>query len=172
MKARRGYSLLEMLVVMAGMSMVLGVCVSLIFTLLRMDRTGRALMAEGNVTARLSRDLRRDVRAAHDVALASHAAAPARQAVLRLTGPRRVEYRVEPSQVIRTLSESGAVQSREVYRLKHTGQTHFELDRAPPSTVVRLVLETGAGAAGSAAQAPWIVESVVGRDGRFEASKE
>lgn len=167
MSGRRGFSLLEILVVMAGMSMVLGVCISLIYGLLRMERSGRAILAEGQVTARMARDFRRDLRAAQSVDLGSVASGQARQAVLRLPGKRTVEYRAEKRQVIRTVSEENEIRGREVYRLNRSGRAHFDREKGSTSTIVRLVVDSAPGSAGSGTEASCVIEAILGRDARF-----
>ena len=64
MTRRRGYSLVEMLFVMSALAVVFGLCVSLIFMLIRLDKAGRARVTQAVIVERLARQFRQDARAA------------------------------------------------------------------------------------------------------------
>ena len=76
----RGYSLVEMVLVIGGLSIILGLCGSLLHTLLRLDRSGRESINDSTTLGRLARQFRRDVRS-------SHAAKPGDPGSLELTRP-------------------------------------------------------------------------------------
>lgn len=64
MKARRGYSLVELLVVISSLAVVMGICVAILHSLLKLDRVGRAHLAQAMTRDRLAHQFRKDVHAA------------------------------------------------------------------------------------------------------------
>ena len=87
-RARRGFTLVELLVVIGGVAVTLGMCVALIQSLLRLDRGARLHLAETSAVGRIGHQFRQDVRAA------SRAKEDASRLELALAAPdeRIVEY--------------------------------------------------------------------------------
>ena len=81
---RRGYTLIEMIVVMTAGTVLMGIAVTLLCALLRAEGTGRALVERSASLGRLADQFRRDV----------HAADQAAKGIWRLPGKEGVTLRV------------------------------------------------------------------------------
>lgn len=164
-RRRRGYVILELLLVISSLVVVLGLCVGLIHSLLRLDRVARDHLAETTARDRLARQFRRDVRAASRSSLKA-GAAPAPK--LELTGPggRIVEYAPGDGRVIRSERDGDRQVGREDYRLPSrpvTGFRSLEEDGAP-FVVLSLRRKADASTAGRAREAEY--QAMLGRDAR------
>ncbi len=129
---RRGHSLIELIVVMGGVVILLGLCAGLIHTLLRLDRGGRDSVHDTATLAGLSRRFRQDVRAARD-------AKPGEPGSLELTRPggHPVSYRTRGARLVREERDGAAVVRREAYAVARLGPVRFETDGG----LVRLIAE-------------------------------
>lgn len=127
MNARRtGTSLLEMMVVMALLSVVLTRGAQTLVVLMKADDDGRRILVEETAFARLADRFRQDVRAATEAALLD-GDGEERILRLKLSADRAVEYRTGSDGVHVVASEKGRPLGRETYRLSR-GASHFELD--------------------------------------------
>ncbi len=84
MKNRSGYSLIEMIVVMTGGTVLMGIAVTLLCALLRAEGTGRALVERSASLSRLADQFRRDV----------HATDQAAKGIWRLPGKEGITLRL------------------------------------------------------------------------------
>lgn len=167
MTRRRGFSLVELLVVLSMMAIVLVLCVGLIHTLLRLDRAARAQVAEDADLSRLAREFRRDVRAATALEPIPFAAGPSTWLPLALPGGRTVEYRSRGNTLIRSERTAEAILRTETFRLPSRVAVRWEIEGTGDRTVVGLVLDPPPGREAGPAPAGHRIEGVLGQDHRF-----
>ena len=113
---RRGFTLVEMMVAISVGTVLLGLAALLIGSLMKLDRAGRARLAEESRLDRLAQVFRADVHAATGLA----PGAPAGELRLILPGGRSVAYRAGPGAVVRARPD---------------GEERFAL---PPGSMARL----------------------------------
>jgi prepilin-type N-terminal cleavage/methylation domain-containing protein len=112
---RRGYSLIELVVVMTIATVIVGLAAAMLHLLLRTERNGRQQMHRSAALARLADQFRDDVRAA------------ARQLVpddanpscwtFEMEAGRNVQYRAQAGQIERVETLGGQIERRESYAL-------------------------------------------------------
>jgi hypothetical protein len=126
---RRGYALMELLIVITALMIMLGLGVGLIHALLKLDRAGRAHLTEVTTRGRLARRFREDVRAASRVEATRDQSG--RAVTLHLEHPDGppVAYRAEPRRVVREQpgEDKESQTRREVYRLRGPGSPRFDV---------------------------------------------
>src|SRR5262249_8841463 len=122
---RRGYVLVEMLLVMTALVIVLGLCVGLIHSLHRLSRIGADHLAEATARDRLARQFRQDVRAASQSSIAAADPKPAGAIELRGPGDRLVAYVPGDGRVVRTEREAERQIRREEYRFPSGAVARF-----------------------------------------------
>lgn len=140
---RRGYSLIETVVVVGAVTIVLSLCGLILHGMLRLDRAGRGQFDDSATIGRLSRQFREDVHAAATVET------PVSKNVPRMLTLKRdnlaIEYRAEGPWLTRTeRGDDGKARNREGYRVDRIGPVKFvvkrplvnlTLDRMPEKTV-------------------------------------
>jgi prepilin-type N-terminal cleavage/methylation domain-containing protein len=154
---RRGFSLIEMMVVISAGAVLLGLCVVLIHTLLRLDRTSRARMSEGLAVGGLARDFRDDVRAARSARLLSDSARAGRLELFLPDG-RTVSYRTRDGELVRLETLDGEPDRIERYHVS----ARPELKPLGNRTLVGLSL----------GPRDLRIEAVLGLDRRFDRTPE
>jgi prepilin-type N-terminal cleavage/methylation domain-containing protein len=112
---RRGYSLIELVVVMTIATVIVGLAAAMLHLLLRTERNGRQQMHRSAALARLADQFRTDVHAA------------ARQPVpddanpscwtFEMEAGRNVQYRAQAGQIERVETLGGQIERRESYAL-------------------------------------------------------
>lgn len=132
---RRGASLIELMLVIGGVTIVLGLCAGLLHALLRLDRSGRSAIHDTATVARLARRFRQDARAADAAKPREGKEVPAALEFTTADGP-NVTYRVEGKRLLREEAAGKTVQRRESYAVDRLGPVAFGVDAAR----VRLVL--------------------------------
>jgi len=143
MKRRHAISLVEMVAAMAVGSVIMGVAVTMLYTLLRMDRVARERIERSAVLCRLSEQFREDVRSATE-AIEDDAAASWK---FILAAEHAVTYTAESGRVARVETVGEGPPRREWYRL-------------PPGAVVTIQIPSppaplpASGARGEAASPP------------------
>jgi len=123
---RRGTSLIEMVIIIGGATVLLSVCGGFMHLLLRLEETGRASIADTSNVSRLAVQFRRDVRGS-----TTAVAVPAAEGTppgLDLTTPGRpvIGYRTSGDRLLRTETEGERVVRREGYRFTGLGPAAFE----------------------------------------------
>lgn len=153
---RMGYSLIEMVLLMGGITVILVLCAGLLHTLLRLDRSGRDAMTDTATTARLARQFRQDVRASRDAKAAEDAGS------LELTCPDgpTVTYKRDGGLLRREEREGGEVRRREAYAAARVGPVTFAVD----GPLVRLTLSRRSGNPHAPARPALGVEATLGKD--------
>ena len=162
MNRRRGYSLVEMVVVIATASVLLGLTVTLLYTLLRVERDGRDQIRHYTTLGRLAAQFRRD---AHAATAAS--AIDNRQWKFTLSDNRAVTYRMEPGRLIRLEQAGEASPNRESFALPPGMTAAVEIDTDAEPTFVGLVMVPTPEGSERRRGRPIRIDAVLGRDHRF-----
>ncbi len=122
----RGFSLIELMVVVTVVTVLLGLCAGMIHLLLKLDHAGRYSSELAADLTRLAHDFRLD---AHEATPLDPTSSPLDSLKLPLGGGRTVEYQVRPGDIVRTLREGGKVRHHDLYRRPARSTVHFEVAR-------------------------------------------
>jgi len=138
--ARRGITIIEVLIVVGCVTIALGLCAVTIQLLLRLAADGQARYRSQTSLERLTRQLRGDTHAAAGAQV--DAAGDGKAASLRLSlGPKHgVTYEPRKSAVMRVESQAGSVVRRELYPLAAVGAVQFEMRAEAGRQLVALVV--------------------------------
>jgi type II secretory pathway component PulJ len=139
---RRGFALIECLVLITVMATLLGLCAGTIHLLLQLDRSGRDASEQAADLARLARDFRAD---AHAAARVDPPGRSALNVVLSDGGWRTVEYAVRPGDILRTVRDGDEIGRRETYRRPARAPARIELTRDGPGPILALVIDRPTG---------------------------
>ena len=162
---RRGYALIEMLVVISGMAILFGMSVGMIHMLLRLDRGNRARLGEKTTISRLAQDVRRD---AHMAGEARGIESKGRTGVaLDLGEGRVVEYVDEDGRLVRHEAAGTGTPKHEVYRLPSRGRSRIALREEGPQRWLVITLEPSTKSMDSLPARPIVVEASVGKHRRL-----
>ncbi len=136
---RRGVTLIEMLVVMTGLSVILGLCAMTIQLLLRVSSDAQSRRSHSAALGRLAEQFREDVHSCDEAQLGPAAG-------LRLTRGRQVAitYEARGGWVDRVESSEGGVSRREAYGLGRGGSAVFGRRDDGPRRFLALVTSHGA----------------------------
>jgi type II secretory pathway pseudopilin PulG len=163
---RRGWSLLELMVVITTVTTLLGFSAALVAQLMRFGKGERALVVAAANLERLGRDLRNDARAATRPSELSET-----RLVLTLAEGRSIEYLVRPADVLRTILRAGKTEAFDTYKLPTGTLARFEAGRdgTTPTIALSLRLDPDANPskAGEPAYRDYRIEAVPGRDARL-----
>ena len=163
---RRGVSLIEMLVVIAVSTVLLGVAVSVLNLLMRAERSGREHVNRTATVARLADQFRSDVRAALRPIAADGTAKNQWQFVL--TTDRAVTYRALPKEIERREQIGGKLVRQESYVLPAdcSAEIIVHTDSAP-ATASLVIAPSGLA---SSARREIRMDATLGADHRFAKS--
>jgi type II secretory pathway pseudopilin PulG len=155
----RGVTLIEMLVVMTGVSVVLGLCALTIQLLMRVSSDAQARRSTSAALGRLAEQFREDVHDGDDVQLRASAS-------LRLTrGPRvAITYEARDGRVERVESTGGQPSRRETYALERGSSAAFQRRDDGPRRFLALVVSHGARAGRPDPPRPVEILALVGKD--------
>ncbi len=150
---RRGISLIELMVVMTGVAVILGLCAVTIQALLRVNADAQARLNASATFARLASQFREDVHACDEVQFPAGSNAGGgpgdakASARLRLTREPRIviEYEASPGRVARVESTSGTVSRHESYRIGKGNVVVFERRDEGPRRFVAMVMSRDTG---------------------------
>lgn len=119
--SRRGYSLVEALVVISINSVLMAVALTLLATLLKSERDGRQHFERTRSLVRLADDLR------HDAATAERAESDPSEPTLRLQSPkdRTIEFTCDGDRIRRVEREGASIRHREAYHLARLSAATF-----------------------------------------------
>ena len=162
MNRRRGYSLVEVIVVMATASVLLGLTVTLLYTLFRAERGGRDQVRHYTALGRLAEQFRRDVHAA-----TAADAIENQEWEFSLSDNRTVTYRMEPGRVIRLEQAGEASPRRESFALPPGMTAAVEIDTDAEPTFARLVIVPAPAGPERPRGRPMQIDAMLGRDHRF-----
>jgi Tfp pilus assembly protein FimT len=169
-RRRRGYSLIELVAVMAIAMIIMGIAVTTIHLLLRADRHSAQAVWHNTSIAQLSRTLRDDTHGARQVAVHEM---PDGMSVLQLTldGSQKVSYEIEQHEIVRTVFQGDVVKNRNSFFAPVGSSLRFE--PVDEGTAVRLMIQRAPLVAHAHADAGRMltIEAVAGRRYRFEGTK-
>jgi hypothetical protein len=157
----RAFTLIEMVVVIGGVSLMIGMAAGLIHILLTLDRADRYSLSDARGASRLSRQFRDDVRDAKTAEVVGTGMKLDREAHV-------VSYEVEGRRLIRTDSSDGKVIRREAYPLERLGPATFEVEDG----FARLSLLRRPDAPGASVRPRMIFEAKVGKHRAFSNHSE
>lgn len=163
---RRGWSLLELLVVITAASAMLTITAGLVFQMLKVGQSERAAVVAVATLERLAHDLRADARAASGpVDLGPD------RLMLPMTEGRSVEYILGPREALRTVRRGDKIEHHEPYRWPRGSAARFESTRDGSVPVIALVILPPTAASPAKSSAPtdrgFRIEAIPGRDARL-----
>lgn len=171
--SRRGYALVELVVVISVGSLIGTAAAVLLGMLLAADRGSRRHLHESHTLCRLAQAFRADAAAAERAKL--EPAPPgdgktSRQAAARLQfslpGGESVTYVAEPGRVLRRQSGGLSADRQESFVLPDSPPVQLGVETGPTFSVARLQWNSGQDA--RRARSGWRIEATVGRDRRRE----
>jgi len=183
MTTRRGYTLIELIVVMSTMLALLTCFTLLIGLLLRLDRAGATVVADRDTLGRLAVLFRADVRAARTARLAEAEgppsppkkdAAPAPgepDLVLELPAGRTVRYHAQAGALLRVVEDRGTLKQQEAFRLPRRAAAHLGQNTRDGQQFVVLSLRPTTPPRGERQARTIDIDAALGRDHRYEAAE-
>jgi type II secretory pathway pseudopilin PulG len=172
MTNRRGLSLIEMVAALGSIAILAGLGVTLIHSLLRVERSERASLAQQNNLARLSREFRQDVRGAHATEPAGDGAETLASILLKSSDQETVEYRIKGESIVRTRRHAEKIVRTETFKLPSVGTARLTVSGSSGQTVVSLLVDRKAGKRGEGDSREFRVDARLGRDRRFVGAGE
>jgi prepilin-type N-terminal cleavage/methylation domain-containing protein len=172
--SRRGFTIVELMLVVSAVSLVLGLCAGLLHVLLRLDRIGRSHLAETATVGRLARQFRNDVHAATGAKRLDVGDGPASKLELNLPGGRIILYEGREHALIRTQHQRDENDRRETYALPSCQGPWFFVQDADQKAWVSLRLPRGAGPDSDPKRLrhDLQIDALAGRDHRLSRPKE
>lgn len=164
--ARRGITIIEVLIVVTGVTMMLGLCAVSIQLLMRLNGDGVSRYGTAVAFERLARQMRVDAHSSETGQLGVDGNAEGKPASLRLTlnPDHTVAYQSQEGAVVRTESAAGKVVRRESYSLPTGGAAQFLLREEGPSRLVAVVVTRGPGKSQTEPPRPLEVVAQIGKD--------
>ena len=125
-RPRGGYTLIEMVMVIGAVSIIIGLCASVLSGLFRIERAGRDSMADARTLARLARQFRQDVRAAAQAKTTTAKEGGG----LSLTGADGAAtlYLLDYGRLVREDRRGDQLQARESYAAERLGPISFGVE--------------------------------------------
>ncbi|MHC5538960.1 PulJ/GspJ family protein [Singulisphaera rosea] len=170
MKARRGYTLIELLVVISSLGIVMGICVAILYSLMKLDRVGRAHLAQSMTRDRLSHQFRKDVHAAHVVTPKAELDSLSATLELGSRDGRVVTYEAKGKILARSERLGNQLVRGESYPFPTT-PPQFRVSLDDGTTFVSMVGPRSTVANGPR-ERPFQIDVSLGRDDRFGATPE
>ncbi len=166
---RRGYALIEVVLVVTITTVMLGLCAGMIHLLMKLDRSGRSTANEAADLARLARDFRADAHASAPVDPSSRSD---EKLTLTLDQGRSVEYLVRPADMLRTLREGTKVRRYETYRTPARSRVRMEISGDGPGSFATLVIDRPADGQDDSLYRDYRIEAELGKDRRLARRPE
>lgn len=166
-RTRRGFTLVELLAVVASMTVLLGVCVALVQALMKVERTGRNYVAEGSTFARLMHDFKRDAHAAVRVDPQSEAGKPMKEIAFLGPDGERATYRAFDAGVELIVAKSKDAVRQERFALSLYGRPEFEVEEVEGRKLVSLTFHGPAPVSKRESVPPLRIDAIVARDHGF-----
>ena len=117
MSARRGMSLVELLVVMSAATVILTMSAELIHRIMIANSKARSFADVERISMRLANTFRRDIHEANDASFGDSAGTDGVLLRLAIQGNQTIEYRREQATVVRILLDTGKPVSRDEFAL-------------------------------------------------------
>ncbi|SIO07868.1 hypothetical protein SAMN05444166_2339 [Singulisphaera sp. GP187] len=166
-KRRPGYVIVELMLVMSALVIIFGVCVVLMHGLMKLDRAGRAHLAEASSRDRLARQFRVDVRSASRSKPGLEDPTPSDHLELDRPDGHVIEYRVHKGRIVRDEHDKGGqVFSHEAYRLPSRALPRFQFRQDEKALFVLLQWNLETAREGTRSSDPGS-EALLGKDLRF-----
>jgi hypothetical protein len=145
--ARRGITIIEVMVVMSGVAVMLGLCALTLQLLLRLNADSQARLSAAAALDRLAGQFRQDVHACNAAGLDDKPGGATASPSLRLNlGPSRtVSYEARDGRVVRSESESGKSTRHESYTLARMSSVQFQVRDEAARRFVALVVTRSTG---------------------------
>lgn len=134
--ARRGKSLVELMVVISILSIVTGMSATILATLYRLHRRYARDMEQAVTLDRLATRLRAD---AHDAVVA----AVDEDCTLGLADGRSIQYAFTAPRIIRQVKRDASVLHHDTFLMPRDAIVQFEKEGTPDRTLVRLLVRPG-----------------------------
>ena len=168
-RPRRGFSLIEVLVVITVSSALVAAAVGLIHTMLRLQRGDQEQVRAEWALAGLAERFRDDVHAATALRpIATPPGQPSRPAwLLPLTSRREVEYRAEEGHLLRLEREGTKLVHREAFWLPRPAVVSIEAAAAGTAKLVRLQIAVPPAVAPDSPWRPVQIDAALALDHRF-----
>jgi hypothetical protein len=173
--ARRGITIIEVIVVMTGVATMLGLCAVTLQLLLRLSADSQSRLGAAMALERLASQFRADVHAAATVEFGGKAGGqPAPGASLRVAdGTRRVvTYEARAGQVLRVESGTGRSTRHESYELDRNAEVRFEPRDDGPRRFIAMVVSRRRGKEPLEPNRPLEVVASPGKDRRAFSKTE
>ena len=154
---RAGFTLFEMVLVIAGVCVVIGLCGGLLHGLLRLDRSGRNAVVDATTLSRLGRQFREDVRSGRRVKAAGENGG---SILIEREDGGATAYRSEGVSLVREDRRGDKVRGRESFGIGRLGPVQFEIH----GTLLRMKLSGNAEGANMRARPGAVVEAKLGKD--------
>lgn len=169
--SRRGFSLIEVVLVIGGVAMILGMSTGLLHLMLRLDRVGRSHYAETATIGRLSRQFRQDVRAASGTKVSDPDEGPLSKLELVLDEGQVVSYETREHGLTRTARQGESVRRREGYALPSCAGPRFIVRKDDDRVWVSLSLPRVAKPRPESLRHVLHVDALMGRDHRWSRAQ-
>lgn len=169
MNKRFGFTLIETLVSVSASGAILALACGLLYSLLKMDRTGREHLERRLTLGRLGADFRDDAHAAIELAPAEIELQGRKAAGWEFRfaqADRKVQYHAAAGRLVREEQAGGKVVRREAYRLPPGSGVSLERLAGPPP-LASLRIAPGAQPGEPAGGAPVRIEAALASDHRF-----
>lgn len=166
---RRGYSLIECIVLISVLSALIGLSAGTIQLLLKLDRAGRAASEEAVALARLARDFRDD---AHEAPPVDPPGRSTDRVVLTLSESKTVEYTIRPGDVLRTVRQGEKVLRHETYRRPARASARIDVAIDGPRPIASMVFDRPSSDRDISAYHDYRIEAELGKHGRLKPRPE
>jgi hypothetical protein len=166
---RRGYSLIECLVLITVMSLLIGLSAGTIQLLLRLDRAGRTASEEAVALGRLARDFRDD---AHQAAPVDPPGRSPDRIVLSLGDSKSVEYAIRPVDVLRTVRSGEKVLRRETYLRPARASARIDVAIDGSGPIASMVFDRPSSDRDISSYHDYRIEAELGKHGRLNPRSE
>jgi prepilin-type N-terminal cleavage/methylation domain-containing protein len=162
---RSGYTLIEMILVIAAVTMVMGLAATLLAAMFKVERGGRHAVNDADTVARLARRFRADAHAAES--FQPRSSKPGETGCeLRGADGDSVAYRLDGERLRREHKSRGKVLDRESYDVTRLGPVAFGWDGHCALLSLPRRVELGT----AVARPPLQIEAVIGKNARLSAT--
>jgi hypothetical protein len=164
--ARRGITIIEIMIVITGVAMMLGLCAVSIQILLRLSADGMSRYGAAVAIERLGRQVRTDAHASQTAEVAGDQKDSSKPGSLRLVlePGHVVAYGPAAAAVVRTETRGGKVIRHESFALRRGTEARFELRELASRRMVALVVSHAAATNQIEPPRPLDVVALLGKD--------
>jgi type II secretory pathway pseudopilin PulG len=165
-RPRRGYTLIEMVIVIGAAMLIMGLVGSLLGALFKVERGSRAAVNDATTVSRLARQFREDVHASESLKTTTPKPSGIGLELIGIDGA-TTAYLVDGGRLIREASREGKVRAREAYAIERLGPLTFGVEGKRAWLILARHVEEGAGVSRPEVR----VEATVGKNHGLLASK-